>query len=335
MKTRICLFVLIMISVIQTGIAQQKITRYILQKDYIDYGNEMFRKTTTDLYRDVLSGKIPGYTDATLKNYYSRDGINQRTLQCETVVKQESDKIFKDTTVCLPLDYDAAEFWLEEVPGSGLDNFFPLTNIPLALYTDSAKKSKLLFYINYKDMAQLDSSEEWFLIGYLEDMYPHKSGGKPLVINQDNVREYVLERYASIVRRFNSLAPSSVPPKLYVSDSLNVQFTPETFQKKKEWFLGFGQNFDTEKTVSIMVTEYLSRSKDAYSIRESSVGIGGEIKLGSSSISDEPFFCISYNDANMIFVMFANSSADTRPFVFLNDVSGYQLYKSISETSWH
>jgi len=335
MIIRLCLFAIFILSAILPGNGQQKITRYILQKDYIDYGNDMFRKTMTDLYRDVLSGDIPGYTDATLKNYYSKDGLTKRTLQCEKVKKQEPGKTDEDTLVCLPLDYDAATFWLEEVPKSGLDNFFPLTDIPLAFYTDSANRSKLLFYINYKDFERLDSTEKWFLIGYIEDTYSIRPGGKPLVMNQNNVRKYVTERFSSMVNGLNKRVPSSIPPKLYVSDSLNVQFTTETFQKKKEWFLSYGQNFDTEKTVSIMITEYLGRSGDGYTLKESSIGLGGEIRLGSSSLSDIPLYYMSYNDANMIFMMFASSSRDIRPFAFLKQVSGYQLYNSISDMSWH
>lgn len=321
---RISLIILVcLFGIFISGYSQQRMTRYIHQKDYIDYGNEMFTKTTIDIYQLAMTGKIKAYADSGLSITYDQEQLNKRTEQCETVKRQDNKK---DTTVCLPLDYNAVTFWLKIKRAN--EQMYTYPWLPVAIFCDSAQKQKLLFYLDFQDLARLDSLDQYFLLEYLDNANHHSGWA---LINQENIKLHVKERFATVTGIIKSITPTF--NGLYDSDSLETKLTPETYQKKKEILAGMSQKLDSDETIEIFLGEELSSEDGVFKIKENSVGIGGDVQIGKSSLSDMPFFYMSYGTTWCMFSFFSHEVFAS--FGFLINVSKYQIYKSITDMSWH
>ena len=315
------------------GYSQLKMTRYIHQKDYIDYGDEMFTKTTIDIYLLAIKGKIKAYADSTLGRTYDQSQLNKRTQFCEKVLKASSNEDRgEDTTICLPLDFKAVTFWLKIK--TGCESVYNYPRLPVAAFCDSSGRQKLLFYINFQDIARFDSEVQLFLLDYLDFNMPHQLNPTWTLIDRENVKLYLKGRFATVANAIKSATPNQFA-KLYDSDSLKTEFTPETFQKKKLELAGLSQNFDSDETIEIFLTEELSATDDGYKINEKSIGIGGDVQIGKSSLSDMPFFYMKYQDMWWKFFAFSSDRYFASSFGFLMNVSKYQVYKSITDMSWH
>jgi len=306
------------------GYSQLKMTRYIHQKDYIDYGNEMFSKTTIDIYLLATTGKIKAYADSSLSITYDENQLNKRIEICEEVKNRLSrNEDAGDTTVCLPLDYNAVRFWLKIKTGGEESYNFP--RLPVAVFYDSSGKQKLLFYTNFQDFTKLDLDNRSFLISYIEDQcftldfLINLPNSQWISLNQNEMRQYIKERFKDVMNVMKYIIPSK-SDKLYISDSLKTKFTPETFLKKKLELAGLSQKLDSDETIEIFLGEELNVTDNGFRIKEQSVGIGGDVQIGKSSLSDMPFFYIKYQDAMNIFAHFKNGYV-VNSFDFLMDVS--------------
>jgi hypothetical protein len=328
---RISLIVLICFAAtIIPGHGQQKITRYIHQKDYLDYGTQMFSKTTKDIYLLAISGKIKGYRDSALQSSYDLNQIIRRGERCEKVKKQDASKANNDTTVCLPLDFEATPIWLKIREAN--EQIHGFTKLPLALYCDSFGKPELLFYVNFQDLTKIDSSDQFFLSGYLNIVTGIPENGW-ILINQGRIRQYASERFSTVTNMIKNITPNEFT-KIYDSDSLNTEYTAESYHKKKEILSGLSQNFEVDSTLGIIVAEELRWTEDGFKIKDSAIGIGGDVQAGGSSLSDMPFFYVSYKDARLKFLLSDNSNIGSS-FGFLMKVSEYQIFRSITDMSWH
>lgn len=310
-----------------SGYSQLKMTRYLYQKDFLDYGSDMFTKTTVDLYKLALSGKIKVYTDSGMRQAYTSNQINQRVLICEKVKSQSSLSAKAiDTTVCLPLDYDAVPIWLK------IKTVNEHAGSLIAICCDSAGKAKILFYIYMNDISLLDPEEGAFLLVYWREYLLPNSNGSWATMNQRSISQYMREKFAKLASAIKGTTPAG-NIKIYTSDSLTTFFTPETYHAKKEQLAGFAQNFDVDSTICIFIVEKLLRSEESYTISEYAIGIGGYGRLGSSSFSDMPFFYLPYKDFNSI--SFTSDAGVLSSISFISVISQYQIYKSINDMSWH
>jgi len=313
------------------GFGKQKITRVIQELDYKDYGKGMFRRVTTDLYKQALSGKIKGYRDSTLKQEYSLKEIKKQGLTWEKINYQSQTNALetRDSTIYLDLDPDNTQFWLEVQEGSRQKNQF--SNKPIALCFRGNGLGKILYYCNYDDLKDWDYEEKNFLDQCLNlfEAYGNYTAQNWRIIDESTAQQFVLKQFVNALNTLKTATYARI--KIYTSDTMNTVYDSLSFQKKKDYFLDYGQNLDTYTTMGIILIQEFNRTTDTTStINENAIGLCANIKLNGIQLYNVPLYYMKYQDTRII-TMLSSSSSSGESIDFLRMVSDYQLLNRSSD----
>jgi uncharacterized protein Smg (DUF494 family) len=315
--------------------AQEKITRYIHQVDYIGYSQDLFHAINRHIYLLAYQGKIAGYGDAEMTHAMELPVLRKRGEICERIVGEEvktgENSISKDIVSCY--DPDMNKFYLVFDKRINQKPDFR-KNVATALYYDSAGHKALLYYVKFPEfLDKLNADESGFLMDYISQTNIMNNMQSDMVIDSANISAYALSMYSKALKTL-MIAANTGHIKIYKSDSLVREMSTAEFQSWKGMFSKNDQKLDSDAIMGFIISEEPVKSGDGILLKKSALGVWAYLILNGVLMPEAPVFYTPYLEARALFAGQDNSSTGIA-LEYLNNVVQYQLIHRLSDDYRH